>query len=57
MEPYTSKILHLYPEDAVYILNGLQAFLTEELHAILNEELEAILTELRAIMMEDYRQT
>jgi len=30
MEPYTSKILHLYPEDAVYILNGLQAILIED---------------------------
>jgi len=47
----------LYPGDAVYILNGLQAFLAEELHAILNEELEAILTELQAITIEDYRQT
>jgi len=31
MEPYTSKILHLYPGDAVYILNGLQNILTEKL--------------------------
>jgi len=55
--PLLAKILHLYPGDAVYILNGLQAFLTEELHAILKEASEAILTELQAITIEDYRQT
>jgi len=47
----------LYPGDAVYILNALQAFLTEELHAILKEALEATPTELQAITIEDYRQT
>jgi hypothetical protein len=39
----------MYPNDAVYILTVLQAFLPKELHAIL--------TELQAIMIEDYRQT
>jgi len=55
--PILAKVLHLYPGDAVYILNGLQAFLTEELHVILKAALEAILIELQAIMIEDYRQT